>query len=472
VKVISGTTQLDAIPVFVSPGLINAIMPSNAPLGRVSVQVTFNGVKGNMSPVTVAANAPSIYTATGAGIGPGIFQNISAAGVPVVNTAQLAVTPGQIGVLWLTGLGAISAPDNQPPPVGNLSYPVEVWVGGQPVTNFQYLGRTPCCSGLDEIVFTVPPGVPSGCFVPVTVRVAGKAVSNTVTVAVDPAGNPCSDPISGAYTKGGDFGTVALVRRTTHVASATPPDLIVDAAMAGFSQEAGAAFSFSSLASLPPAGSCAVYSGQGNYFNADSPFITPAAKGLLAGTLTVKGSGNPVSLTSVIDQQGDSEYLGLLGSAGVLQPGANVAPPFLNPGAFTIAGAGGADVGPFSFSLTVPSNSVTWTNRDQIATVVRTQPLTFNWSGTAYLVALVGIEYDVPTNTSVEFQCVAPAGATSYTLPNWVLTNFPASRSNTRLSNSFLGIAAATAPVNFQAAGLNNTAAFYVLLQGTNVTFK
>ena len=472
VKVTSGTTKLDAIPVFVSPGLINAIMPSNTPSGRVSVQVTFNAVQSNNASVRVVPNAPSIYTATGAGAGPGIFQNISAAGVPVVNTAKLTATPGQIGVLWLTGLGAISAPDNQPPPVGTLSYPVEVWVGGQPVTNFLYSGRTPCCSGLDEIVFTVPPGVPSGCFVPVMARVAGTAVSNTVTIAVDPAGNQCSDPISGPYTKGGTFGTIALVRRTTHVASATPPDLIVDAAMAGFSQEAGAAFSFSSIASLPPAGSCAVYSGQGNYFNADSPFSTPSAKGLLAGTLTVKGAGSPVSLVSVIDQQGASEYLGLLGSAGVLPSSAPVAPPFLSPGPFTIAATGGADVGPFSFSLTVPNNPVTWTNRDQITTVDRTQPLTFNWSGTASLVALEGINYDVPTNTSVEFQCVAPTGATSFTVPNWVLTNFPATRSNSRLANSFLGIATATAPVTFQATGLSNTAASYVLLQGRNVIFK
>ena len=237
-------------------------------------------------------------------------------------------------------------------------------------------------------------------------------------------------------------------------------------------QETGAPFSFSSVASLPPPGSCTVYSGQGNYFNAASPYSTPSAKGLLAGTLTVTGSGGAVPLMSVIDSQGASEYLGLLGSAGVLPASAAGSPPFLNPGTFTIAGAGGADVGPFSFSLTVPSPAITWTNRGQITTVDRTQPLTFNWSGNSYLVELEGINYDVPTNTSVEFQCVAPAGATSFTVPNWILTNFPATRSNPRLSISFLGIAAATAPINFQATGLTNTAASSVLLQGINVTFK
>jgi uncharacterized protein (TIGR03437 family) len=471
IQVISGSTQLNAIPLYVSPGLINAIMPSNTPLGRVSVQVTFNGVASNMAAVTVAANAPSIYTATGAGLGPGVFQNATDTGVQQ-NAASQTVMQNQIGILWLTGLGGISTPDNQPPPVGNLSYPVEIWIGGQPVTNIAYSGRTPCCSGLDEIVYTVPAGAPSGCFVPVTVRVAGVAVSNTVTIAVDPNGKPCSDPISGAYTQGGNFGTIALVRRTTHVPSANPPDLVVDVAMAGFSQEAGAPFAFSSIASLPPAGSCAVYSGQGNYFNADSPYSTPSAKALMAGTLMVAGTGNPVALMGVTDLQGSSEYLGLLGSAGVLPASSPGPAPFLNPGQFTISSTAGADVGAFSFALTVPSPAVTWTNRSQIIAVDRTQPLTFNWSGTSYLVELEGINYDVPTNTSVEFQCVAPAGATSFTVPNWVLTNFPATRSNPKLSNSFLGIAAATAPVAFQATGLNNTAASYVLLQGINVTFK
>ena len=216
ITVISGNTQLSAIPVYVSPGLINAIMPSNAPLGTVSVQVTFNGVKGNMAAVTVAANAPSIYTATGAGLGQGVFPNATSTDA-IQNSAGQSVMQGQIGVLWLTGLGGISGPDNDLPPVGTLSVSVMIWVGGQPVTDIKYAGRTPCCSGLDEIVYTVPAATPSGCFVPITVRVAGVAVSNTVTVAVEPKGNPCSDAMSGAYTKGGKFGTIALVRRTTHV---------------------------------------------------------------------------------------------------------------------------------------------------------------------------------------------------------------------------------------------------------------
>jgi uncharacterized protein (TIGR03437 family) len=53
VRVFRGNTSVAALPVYVSPTSINAIMPSNAPLGAVSVQVTFIGQTGNPSPARV-----------------------------------------------------------------------------------------------------------------------------------------------------------------------------------------------------------------------------------------------------------------------------------------------------------------------------------------------------------------------------------------------------------------------------------
>ena len=53
ITVTQGTTVLNAIPVGLSAGQINAIMPSNTPLGMVSVQVTFNNAKSNPVPVQI-----------------------------------------------------------------------------------------------------------------------------------------------------------------------------------------------------------------------------------------------------------------------------------------------------------------------------------------------------------------------------------------------------------------------------------
>jgi hypothetical protein len=55
-----------------------------------------------------------------------------------------------------------------------------------------YHGRSGCCAGIDQILFTVPSGV-EGCFVPVVVKI-GNMVSNSVTMSVA-SGTVCSDPI-------------------------------------------------------------------------------------------------------------------------------------------------------------------------------------------------------------------------------------------------------------------------------------
>ena len=49
------STTVNAYPVYVGAGQINAIIPSNTPLGRATIQVTVNGVASNPSPVNVVA---------------------------------------------------------------------------------------------------------------------------------------------------------------------------------------------------------------------------------------------------------------------------------------------------------------------------------------------------------------------------------------------------------------------------------
>src|SRR5262249_54533877 len=70
-NIIQGATTVAAIPIYVSATQVNAIMPSNAPIGIASLQVLLNGSKSNMTPVRITGNAFGIFTALGAGIGPG-----------------------------------------------------------------------------------------------------------------------------------------------------------------------------------------------------------------------------------------------------------------------------------------------------------------------------------------------------------------------------------------------------------------
>src|ERR1019366_6324421 len=113
ITVTQQSTTVNALPVYVGAGQINAIVPSNAPLGRVSVRVTYNGVASNSSPANVVSASFGIITVTGAGFGPGIIQNYATAGL-AVNSTQATAQPGQVEILWGTGLGPVAA-DNVPP---------------------------------------------------------------------------------------------------------------------------------------------------------------------------------------------------------------------------------------------------------------------------------------------------------------------------------------------------------------------
>jgi uncharacterized protein (TIGR03437 family) len=162
---------VDALPLVVKAGQINAIMPSNAPLGRVSITVT------------MAGRNPGAATVTGGSFG--IFPAMCS----TVDCTTAA--PGQVMILWGNGLGPVAA-DNVAPKAGKLPAQVEIFVGGK-LAPKMYAGRSSCCSSVDQIVFPVPTGAPLGCYVPVQIRTGGTTLSNAVTMAIANKGAACSD---------------------------------------------------------------------------------------------------------------------------------------------------------------------------------------------------------------------------------------------------------------------------------------
>jgi uncharacterized protein (TIGR03437 family) len=169
ITVTQGNTVVNALPLYVRQDQINAVMPSNAPLGWVSVRVTYNNARSNPSPVYVVNDSVGIFTSTGTGIGPGAMNNFVSASSQPANSLANSAKPGQVVTLYAKGLGPIATPDNQAPPAGTLLTPVEVWVGGIPAS-VSYSGRSPCCSGLDQVAFTIPANAPPGCWTPVWIR--------------------------------------------------------------------------------------------------------------------------------------------------------------------------------------------------------------------------------------------------------------------------------------------------------------
>jgi hypothetical protein len=117
-----------------------------------------------------------------------------------------------------------------------------------------------------------------------------------------------------------------------------------------------------------------------------------------------------------------------------------------------------------------------WTNRDQVALVDRTQQLTVEWSGTGpkESLGIVGGNVDLPTNSSAIFYCVAPPGASSFTIPAEVLEALPASRFNPLASKGalFLFNVSLANGVPFSASGLDTAIATTGYLEGRTVMFQ
>src|SRR5579863_2626856 len=210
-SVTQGTVTTQAFPVYVSPAQVNAIMPSTVVAGLATLRLTYLS-KSNAITIQIADSAPGVFAVSSGGYGPGIVQNYITAENQPINSSVAPAAAGQTIVIWGTGLGPVTFPDNVAPTAGNVAAPVSVTIGGQPAT-VAYSGRTPCCSGVDQIVVTVPNNAPLGCWVPVVVN-AGGVVSNTTTMSIAaPSATSCDDPgnpLSTLVRTGGTQGYIYL----------------------------------------------------------------------------------------------------------------------------------------------------------------------------------------------------------------------------------------------------------------------
>jgi hypothetical protein len=91
--------------------------------------------------------------------------------------------------------------------------------------------------------------------------------------------------------------------------------------------------------------------------------------------------------------------------------------------AFTID-PGGANQMQLALNLAAP---ITWSRPSGIIDVPRSSPLvlTFTPGDAVAPTAIILYSYSAVNNSAVEAQCLAPAGATSFTIPADTLANFP-----------------------------------------------
>ncbi len=457
VSVTSGGITAPAFLFYSSSTQLDALLPSNLPIGSAALTVSYNSQTSVPVTFDIVTSSFGIFTANAQGTGYGIITNIQYQ----VFSSITAAEAGDVVTLWGTGLGPVSGDESAGPLPGNLSsVPVQVWVGLQPAA-ITYQGRSGCCAGLDQIAFAVPSGV-TGCAIPIAVQI-GAVTSNFAYIPIGDGSRVCSTPgilsvsdflnqlqTENRYNAGDVFLTHHESIGTSSSAASS-----FDAAYAAFYSDPSPIIStFVPEVDDPPLGICNIYP----YY---SGTIASTATPLDAGTaLTVSGPAGLVQLPQVNPGGYASSQL--------------TNPSFLTPGAsYTVTGPGGVSVGPFTSTVSIPQQ-FQWTNQD-VTSISQSQGLQVSWSGAdpADTIRIIGDTILSSPFAGAEFDCRVPASDGQFTVPPFVLYSLPISSpqgASTPLGE--LTLQEESGPTVFSATGLDLAYSLGALsITSNNVTY-
>jgi uncharacterized protein (TIGR03437 family) len=462
VRVTVGGTTVDALILSSLSSQIVALLPSSTPEGEGTLTVTANGQTSATATIRVLPAAFGMFTLNQAGSGPAIVQNVADNGGLTVNTYNTPARPGQLVILWGTGLGPVTGDEAGGPRPGNLTTPINVYVGGQRVTP-EYTGRSGCCAGIDQINFRVP-ATAIGCSVPVVVQ-TGDIVSNVGTLSVSTTANSCSDP--GGVTdqelltaqQNGLFrtGYLSLTKTTTSFSGGGVSfSSKSDSGSGDFER-----FDYNNLirsigfgrGSAVTFGACTVFTSRDEEVEPVDPIpSTPLDAGPV---INISGPGGNKQML----RQNNRYSAELGGGGGFPIPGGPAPQPeYLLPGTYTLengtGGSGANAVGGFRTQITVPAE-FTWQNMDATTTVNRSAGLPVNWFGgnpDGY-VTIFGSSSRSNPDVGAGFVCTARVRDNSFTVPSYVLLALPAT---TGENIGILAVSASSPPVKFTATGLDS----------------
>lgn len=477
VSVTVGSTTVPCLMFYTLATQVAALLPSNTPTGNGTLTVTYNGVMGSSTPITVVPSAFGMISVNEAGTGPALATHGDNTVVSATNTTY----PGEEIVIWGTGLGPLPAgvsDANSPGANGQNLGSITIYVGGVQVTNVEYHGRNPSDPGLDQINFTIPASVSAGCYVSLQIvsSVNGSpVVSNTTTLAVASSRSTCADANGLSFStiepilnsKGSvRIGYLGLSESQLSLAGLGLGSETSVSGSGSFQQLTAAQITGSTgVFSLPSIGSCTIIV---EYPNTTTT-TTPLPAGLDAGTpIPIMGPTSASSGNLVETSGSKGSYSTPFMGAGSLTA--------LPSGTYTFTGPGGADVGAFMATLKVPAN-LTWTNETTVTAnpIPRANPLTLTWTGgdpSSYVI-IVG-ESENPINnssTGAIFYCIAPVAPGTFTIPAAVLLSLPPT-SSAAGAFGFLEMGSTTTPVSFTATGLDLGYASASSYSGSTVTWQ
>ena len=426
-----------------------AILPSSLAPGTYNVTVSNNGAVSAGFPATVVQRHVALFAQDTSGTGLAVVQNYVSATEYDVNRFTTGTIsgvpispahPGQALIAWGTGLGPITTGDNTGAPALDFNangVSVQVVVGGTSITP-AYAGRAPGLASEDQIVFTLPSNIATGCTVPLQISVNGTLSAATfITIAPSASATACVSPIfsqsqlaafdNGATQTTAGFSLIQIGETVT--ISGTTANVKSTEIAGGFTTYTG--FQLSALTASNPfiftQGSCTVIQATGS----NGQLATGMGAALDAGVVTLNGpSGSNISNQQLSEL--DNAYFQVLGETGLPTSIPGVGNGQLVAGQYTLAGAGGKDVGKFNATLTL-GTPLTVTG-GLPATVNRSAGLPLAWTGgnssdlvyiSGYAGTTTGTGTTAVTNAT-EFICITTAGQGSFTVPSSILSQLPA----------------------------------------------
>ncbi len=417
-----------------------AILPSDIPLGPADLTVAYAGETSLPHRIQIVPRAPGLFTTSMTGAGPAVAQIFHSPDEQPLNGLARPVLPGQWLILWATGLGPISAPDNEPPPIGTVDPDLVVEIGSLRLKP-SYAGRAPGYPGLDQINVWIPPDaeLPDDCYTPVRLR-TGEFVSREAAVTTGNAPGACSHPLGLspdvlARLDAGGRASIAAISLTASRLE-TPPNGAAGGAPSGvrpsvfgwlYSLTAPYLFFVPSPAQSGEPGCTLTQGGTIARISDDIPPPPPASpfRGVDAGdALSLAGPGGR---TLELTKAEDFADTGLYRHDPLPED-------FLAPGSWTVTAPGGPDAGPFSAKTRFPGLPPI----ELPAEIDRAQDLLLTWSPAGYapedfFTVAVSSAHSPPddpdTRIFTSVRCGVPASAGALTIPASLLSQLPGTES-------------------------------------------
>ena len=472
-----GDWRASVRPSMLADRKLEVTLPKDTPLGNVGIAVMNAEGSSRVEQVPVAESVPGIATLNGEGWGP---------------ASNATYRPGQSVTLPVNGL-------NETKP--------QVFVAGVAAPGVKLRG--------EELTFDLPRSAPTGCWTPVWIQSKTGELSNFVTISTSekPGGTtePGASGNAGPLDRlGGRAGPVPasengrdckqapgwLGRRAalgTRTGLAVAEKIRGEMEQAGkiqtFDFDSGAAFFFRAatgaptvLQLLPPESSCLTYA---NAFSltglsllrvqqaiGPSDVFYDAGARLVIRSDGSKGGNQESYLDAAQGSQG--YYTGLFG--GVLPlPQPNNKPLFLFPGMYRIHAEGGKDLGSFDLPLKV-SPPFEWPESATLDEVDRKAGVALEWSGLASDRQMVALAFnaDLQKSTLGSTICLAPRGATHFTIPPSAFANFLPTSGIGTLPLHFVVLISIPSELPEQAVpkGLDEARSIYLEIQAKSVRFR